>query len=103
MSKIASVDLTLLKRFVSELETGLATADAIRTVEGPIPDYLVEMSKTSGLAASVMQEASMLVGDIQKQMMQLQNPSSSQGDLLDKLFGGSKDPLGGPFGGGNAN
>lgn len=106
MSKESKVDLTLLKKFVGELESGLQVADGIRTSEGDMAEYLVELAKANGIAAAVMQEAAMLVGDIQNQMMKIQNPTSSKNDFIEKLLGSAKGggPLGGgPFGGGSAN
>jgi hypothetical protein len=97
MAKNVKVDLTLLKKFVSELELNLTVADGIQVAKGDVSDYLVEMAKSAGLALSISQEATMLVGDINKQMMKIQNPSAG-GELLEKLFGGDVPP-GGPLGG----
>lgn len=109
MSKTGKIDLTLLKKFVAELENSLVVADGIRVAEGDQQDYLVELAKASGLSFSLSQEATMLVGDIQKQMMHIQNPAGKS-DILEKLFGsvpGSDPtgggPLGGNFGGGKVN
>lgn len=96
MSKESKVDLTLLKKFVSELENGLLAADTARASESDMVEYLVELAKANGIAAAVMQEAAMLVGDIQNQMMKIQNPTSSKNDLIEKLLGSAK---GGPLGG----
>jgi hypothetical protein len=101
MSKPNKVDLTLLKKLVGELEASLTTADGIKTAEGDITEYIVELSKAAGLTAGVMQEAGMLIGDIQNQVMQVQNPTPSKSDFLEKLLGGIKG--GGPLGGGNTN
>lgn len=114
MLKNVKVDLTLLKKFIAELELNLSVADGIHATKGNVNDYLVEMAKSAGLAVSVSQEANMVVGDIHKQMMKIQSPSAS-GELLEKLFGGGdippdasgNGPLGGGFGtggfGGNKN
>lgn len=104
MSK--GIDLTLLDKFVAELRAGLAAAKAVQEKpDGEPHDYLVELAKASGLAASVMQEAGMLVGDIQQTMRKVQGGAPSPGeDLLSQLFPpGGSGPLGGPFGGGNSN
>jgi len=98
MAKNVKIDLTLLKKFVSELELNLTVADGIQVAKGDVSDYLVEMAKSAGLALSISQEATMLVGDINKQMMKIQNPSAG-GELLAKLFGGDVPPGGGPLGG----
>ena len=103
------IDLTLLKKFLSELDNAVNTAETLRAGEGDTKELvLVELAKATGLAASVMQEASMVVGDIQRQMMKLQNPTpGGSSDLISKLFGGTPGgggPLGGdPFGGGHSN
>jgi|WetSurMetagenome_2_1015567.scaffolds.fasta_scaffold376461_2 hypothetical protein len=94
------INLSLLKKFLSELETNLTVADTIRDSEGDPKEYLVEMAKASGLATSVMQEAQLIVGDIKTQMMKVQSPNPV--DYLAKFLEGKGDPLGDPFGpGGN--
>jgi hypothetical protein len=107
MSNTGNINLTLLKKFVSELENSLSAAEAVRaSPSGDSQDYLVEMAKASGLAVSASQEATMLLGDIHAKMMQIQSPSASKNSLLEKLFGGPPGgatgggPLGGGFGGG---
>lgn len=106
MSNTGKIDLSLLKKFVSELENSLTAAEAVRlSTEGNPHEYLVELSKAGGLAVSVSQEVTMLLGDVQKSMMQMQNPSASKNALLEKLFSGLQGsgtggPSGGGFGGG---
>lgn len=102
MSKANKIDLTLLKKLVGELENSLTTADGIRSAEGDITEFVVELAKAAGLAAGVMQEAGMLIGDIQSQVMAVQSPSPTKSDFLEKLLGGLKGG-GGPLGGGNTN
>jgi hypothetical protein len=60
MSK-TSVDLTLLKRYVSELEASLSLAEKVVADK---QEYAVEMSKASGLASGITIEAALLIGDI---------------------------------------
>jgi hypothetical protein len=83
------VDLTLVKRLVAELETALASADNIRAnkTEENILDYVVEMSKCTGLAAGIMQEATLLMGDIQKVTNHHTLPKE---DILSSLLGAIK-------------
>jgi hypothetical protein len=100
-TKTNKVDLTLLKKLVGELESSLTTADGIKTAEGDVTEYIVELSKAAGLTAGVMQEAGMLIGDIQSQVMQVQSPGPAKSDFLEKLLGGIKG--GGLTGGGNTN
>jgi len=84
------VDLTLLKKLVIELEASLTTAEGV--VETDHNGYFVEMSKGAGLAAGVMQEASMLIMDIYGVVQSKQGGVSVKesffGDLLGKFKGG---------------
>jgi len=100
MPKVNKVDLTLLKKFVGELENSLSTADGIKTSEGDISEYIVELSKAAGLCAGIMQEAAMLVADVQAQVMAVQSPApAAKADIFEKLLGSLK----GPGNGGNSN
>jgi len=90
------VDLTILKRLVSELESELTTADGIKTdVHADKIEWVVSLNKATGLAAGILTEAGLLMGDIQHLVA---GPSSgtSDKDFLNKLLGGLKGP-------GNAN
>jgi len=83
-----SIDLTLLKRLVGELETSLQVADGIKTsVDVDVAEYIVEMSKAAGLCAGVMSEAGMLIGDLQQATLSVQSPSADKTALLDKILG----------------
>jgi hypothetical protein len=89
------VDLTTLKRLVAELEATLNTADGIKTdVASDKVEYVVEMNKATGLAAGVMMESAMLMGDIQHFIQGAGAPSKA--DFLEKILGPLK-------GGGNTN
>lgn len=100
MPKVNKIDLTLLKKFVGELEASLTTADGIKTAEGDITEYIVELSKAAGLCAGIMQEAGMLVADVQQHVMAVQSPApAAKGDIFEKLLGSLK----GPGNGGNSN
>lgn len=84
------VDLTLLKRLVEELESTLAKAEE-QNASGDKTAFIVEGNKATGLAAGVMMEAGMLMGDIQSLLQG--NPSSTvKSDFLDKLLGPLKGP-----------
>lgn len=89
MAKEAKIDLDILKRLVGELESTLATADGIKADKGDLKDYIVEMSKCTGLAAGIMAEASALVGDMQQAVWASQAPKSKD-DALSKLLAGLK-------------
>jgi len=92
----SKIDLTLLKRMVAELEASLGVADGIKTdVTGDKVEWIVELNKATGLAAGVMTEAAMLMGDLQH-LVQGGPSSLNKQDFLDKLLGGLKGP-------GNAN
>lgn len=101
------VDLTLLKKFVTNLEESLNAAEKLRGAEdNDTHATIMEFAKASGLAAGIMQEASMLVGDIQSLIKRLQSPPGVA-DIFSKLLSGGSgpgdgSPFGG-FGGGNAN
>lgn len=89
------IDLTLLKRLVSELETMLTASEAIDSKANK-DDLVVEMSKAAGIAAGVMSEAMALIGDIQYVASAGTGSVASGQDLLGKLMSGFKGP-------GNAN
>jgi len=82
------VDLTLLKRLVSELETTLTASEAIDSKANK-NELVVEMSKAAGIAAGVMNEAAALIGDIQYVAGSAGTVASGQ-DLLGKLMSGLK-------------
>jgi hypothetical protein len=90
----AQVDLTMLKRMMSELEEQLAQALEIVN-KNPIPnreitiDYVVEMNKAAGLAGGLMTEAGMIIGDIQRAMSGNPETASSK-ELMSKLMSGLK-------------
>jgi len=93
MPKVAKVDLTLLKKLVGELESSLGTAEGIKADKqdtSDLHDYVIEMSKCAGLAAGIMTEATMLIGDIGAVVRQSQGPSPSDKDPLSKILGAIK-------------
>ena len=81
------VDLSLVKRLMTELEAAIATAEKMPHEDKMTKnEWIIELSKAQGLALSVMTEASLLVGDIQH----LIGGAPALGslpklDLLDKL------------------
>lgn len=96
MSK-PKVDLTVLKRLVAELESILNAADGISTdVSGDKVEYVVELSKATGLCAGVITETGLLMGDIHSLIGSVSAPNMSKSDFLEKILGGLKGP-------GNAN
>jgi hypothetical protein len=90
MSK--KVDLDTIKRLMAELESTLATAEGITTdVKADKIEFMVEMNKATGLAAGIMMEAGLLMGDIQ-QLIQGAGAPASKSDFLEKLLGSLKGP-----------
>lgn len=88
------VDLTLLKRLVSELETSVSTLGTLGTESASKEraiELTVEASKAAGVAAGVMQEAGMLILDIQN-LVQGSQMSQNKSDLLEKIMGTLKGP-----------
>lgn len=90
------VDLATLKRLVAELESTLSAAEGIQTdVAADKVEFIVEANKATGLAAGIMMEAGLLMGDIQN-LIQGAGAPASKADFLEKILGGLKGP-------GNAN
>lgn len=89
------VNLTLLKKLVGELEASLTIADVCLDTDKDT--YFVEMSKSAGLAAGLMQEASLIIMDIYSVANANQPNSSQKNEFL------SNNPLFGMKGGGFGN
>lgn len=86
------VDLTLLKKLVSELELSLANCDKLSEVVEPNKtDFVVEMNKGTGLAAGIMTEAALLMGDMQA-VMHAGQPSLGKNDFFEKIMTSLKGP-----------
>lgn len=86
------VDLDTIKRLMAELEATLSTAENITTdVKADKVEYVVEMNKATGLAAGIMMEAGLLMGDIQQLISGVSTPGTKS-DFLEKLLGGLKGP-----------
>jgi hypothetical protein len=106
---MAKLDLTVLKTFVAEVEKAAEAAhnkydeksDSIQT------EYLVELAKMAGLLVSVVQEANLLVGDVQRTIKNSSSPKPSQAEIqkmMSKLYGvPDDDDFQGGFGGGFKN
>jgi hypothetical protein len=87
------VDLGLVKKLIGELEAALSLADGISETDRNT--YFVEMSKSVGLAAGLMQEASLLIIDIYAVANANQPDNAQKVDLLNNPLFGLK---GGGFG-----
>ena len=87
--KEKSVDLTLLRRLVGELEAAVKSAEEFKTsIKEDKATYIVEMSKAAGICAALMQESGLLIGDLQSLTMSAQNATALPKSLdLDSLLG----------------
>jgi hypothetical protein len=87
--ELPKIDLSLIKKLVGELETTLQTAEAINQ-ESALNDWISEMSKASGLAASASQEASLLVHDVYALIRASQGLANKKNaeNSLEQLLGG---------------
>lgn len=85
------ISLDVLKKLVAALENGLEVSEKIRdnAVDGStdgLSDYILEMSKSAGIAMGIMQEATLLVGDIQHMVKGATSPKPSGAIYLDELM-----------------
>ena len=85
-------DLTLLKRYVKEIEDGLNEAYLIRDEPKPNTDmkqayqeFMVKVFKIVGILAGITNEAGMLVGDLQKIIQYSEPKSKSSEDTMSML------------------
>ena len=94
MSK-PKIDLSTLKRLVSELEASIAAADGIATnIDLDKSEYIVELAKAFGLVNGVAIEATYLSYDIHSEVA-IQSgtiESAPKQDILSKILGGLKGP-----------
>lgn len=91
--KASRVNLSLLKRLVSELETTLISVDELKPVaeENATNEAIVELSKAVGIADGIVQEASLLMMDIKVVVRSHSSGSLTKNDLLEKILGPLKD------------
>lgn len=87
-NKDVKVSLVLLKQLVESLETSLNATEAIAEERDParINEYVIEMSKCMGIAAGLVQESTLIVGDIQAATRLNTVPSAKKGDGLSDLL-----------------
>lgn len=105
MPKRDKVNLDLLKKLVSELESALTIAEGHPDNDGK--GYIAELAKASGLASVVSQEAYLVVKDIYT-LIKLSTSGAPTGDMdslmseLEKAYQGKGGGMGGGgFGGAN--
>ena len=80
------VDISLLKRLVAELESSLAIVEVMQTdINADYNEFVVEAAKASGLAAGIMQEATIVLVKIHD-VIDGQTAEVSQ-DFLTKILG----------------
>lgn len=80
------VDITYLKRLISELEKLSEEAEKLKSEEINISqhEYLIALNKAAGICLGVTTEAGALVGDIQKLIVQAFKPKEDNyNSLLD--------------------
>jgi hypothetical protein len=63
---VTVIDMTLLKRLVSEFETLISSISTLEADEKLTrDDYVVELSKLTGIASGIVTESTLLVYDVQ--------------------------------------
>jgi len=96
IDKLPKVDLVLLKQLVTELENSLEICEKIKNDDNfDHTKFIIEMSKSTGLIAGIIQESSMLIGDTQTIVKASQQPSSKNTDFIDKILSGGLKGSGG--------
>lgn len=106
MSKL-NVKLELLKKTVSELETQLRAAQAIKdsmvgsSDENLTMEFIIQMNKVSGLIKGVLNEANYLGGDVDRETQTVQVGAPNFDKIMEAL-GAPKSAknYGGGFGNG---
>ena len=85
-------DLTLLKRYVKEVEEGLEEAYKVRdepkegeALKESYQDFMVKLYHVVGLLAGLTQEAGLLVGDMQKIAQYSEPKSKTASDAVSML------------------
>ena len=92
LNDLPKVDITLLLKLVAQLESSLNVCEAMKDSDADgLYDFIIEMSKANGLISGIIQESSMLIGDVQSIVKVSQQPGLPVKDqLIDKLLVGFK-------------
>ena len=88
----SKIDLDIIKRLVSELEASINRAEDIKAAAGDKIEWIVELNKASGLAAGIVSEGALLIGDIQYTVQGGPPSGSVKQDFMEKILGGLKGP-----------
>lgn len=78
---MSQIDLSILKKLVTALEEQIAVSEKSKSGSA---DYITELSKASGIALGIVQEATLLAGDLQTLSRKASAPAP---DFLDKILG----------------
>ena len=79
---------------VEQFEVTLNNCEQIKE-NGDHNDFVIEMSKASGLASGIVQEGSLLIADIHSIVKHSgMQPSAKDNDFLAKILDGLKGPNG---------
>lgn len=100
---MSKINLSLLKDYVVALESSVSFVKDPKSslTEQEKNALIIELSRAAGIAAGIMQEASLLILDIQSIGRLLQIPSSEQ--VADKFLGKVPPPNKGNGNSGNMN
>lgn len=90
MAKDLKVKLDLLKKTVAELEAQLRTAQTIREAmttpdETMSMEFIIQMNKVSGLVRGVINEATYLSNDVDRETQIVQAGSPNMDKLMEAL------------------
>lgn len=88
--KLNKVDLKLLRQLVDSLESSLKSSEALLQDKNAMNSFIVELSKAVGLAAGISQEANLLIGDIQSQVMSVQGAGPAPSDFVKSVLSNLK-------------
>jgi len=73
-----SINVSLLKRLILELEKDVAVAEQNFATTEDRQRFVVELSKSIGLAVSISNEAIFLIEDIKKNVVQVSSPAENE-------------------------
>jgi hypothetical protein len=89
---MSKINLSLMKRYLSEIESHLEAVYKCKSVQAVDDDnsLMIEISKTIGLLSGISYEAALLIGDVQKLSQEEGVPEESNTvKKLTSLLGGA--------------